>query len=402
MATIKLVLDTRRKKANKRYPLIFRITHRSKSCSINSGLDLALQDWSNKTNFINKKHPNYFKYKKIIDSKLEELETVIIELEDSPFHYSVTDIKAELNKLNNKHTFNSYAKLQVEKLKRANRHGNAISYQYALRSLENHYGVSIQFEQLNYSLLSEYEMRMKERGIKTNAIAAYMRALRAIFNKAIKEDLVAESLYPFNKYKIKHEKTAKRAITLDDIRKVYNLELEEGTAMWHARNYFMLTFSLIGINFTDLVQLTPDNFKHGRINYRRQKTKKLYDVKVTEQANQILNYYKGESDKYLLPIIPDNLSTKGDINRVTRDKLKQVNHRIKKIGVLLNFQSPLTTYVARHSWATACKRLGYSNELIAEALGHGYGNAITSIYLDAFDKESIDSMNQKLCDTVFK
>ncbi|MDB0011787.1 site-specific integrase [Crocinitomicaceae bacterium] len=402
MATIKLVLDTRRKKSNNRYPLVFRITHRSKTCTINAGLDLYKNDWSIKTNFISKRHSNYNKYKKIIDSKLEELEEVILELEDSPFHYSVADIKVELNKLNNIHTFNSYAKLQVDKLKRANRHGNAMSYQCAISSLENHYGLSIQFDQINYALLSEYDMRMRERGMKINAIAAYMRALRAIYNKAIKEDLVPESLYPFNKYKIKQEKTAKRAVSVDDISKVYNLKLEEGTAIWHARNYFMLTFSLIGINFTDLVQLTPDNIKNGRITYRRQKTKKLYDVKITHQANTILDYYKGKSEKYLLPILPIELSSEGDIKRVTKDKLKQINHRLKKIGKQLCFHNPLTTYVARHSWATSAKKHGYSNELIAEALGHGYGNIITSIYLDAFDKENIDEMNQYLCDAVMK
>lgn len=164
----------------------------------------------------------------------------------------------------------------------------------------------------------------------------------------------------------------------------------------------MLTFSLIGINFTDLVQLTPDNIKNGRVTYRRQKTKKLYDVKLTHQASTILDYYKGKSDKYLLPVLPADLASQAEIKKVTSDKLKQVNHKLKKIGKQLFFQNPLTTYVARHSWATSAKKHGYSNELIAEALGHGYGNIITSIYLDSFDKENIDEMNQRLCNTVMR
>lgn len=279
--------------------------------------------------------------------------------------------------------------------------GNAYSYKHALSSLSDNFGDNIMFTDITPKTLSNYEYKLQLKELKINSIAAYMRAIRAIYNKAIKQEVTDKANYPFDRYTIKHETTKKRAISVDDLRKIYKMQLDEHSIAWHCRNYFVLIFCLIGINFTDLSTLTSKNLVNGRIQYRRKKTKKLYNIKLTPIANEIIEFYKDSHSKYLLPILPENKLSIELQKKVIADKLKQCNKQLKKIGCLLGLPNPLTTYVSRHSWATTAKSIGISHEVIAECLGHSYGNRITGIYLDDFDKNHLDSANNQVIQHIF-
>jgi site-specific recombinase XerD len=154
---------------------------------------------------------------------------------------------------------------------------------------------------------------------------------------------------------------------------------------------------LIGLSFTDLAYLTKKNIQDGRVVYRRRKTHKNYSIKLYPKAAVILNELHQKGDKYLLPILPnevieDSLKAKQTIHQW----IKTTNKYLKRLGMEVGIEASLTTYVARHTFATTAKKLGYSNELIAEALGHEYGNKITNIYLDSFDKEVVDEMHRRV------
>jgi len=124
-----------------------------------------------------------------------------------------------------------------------------------------------------------------------------MRTLRAFYNKAIKHKVVDRSLYPFHDITLKAEKTKKRAIDKLLIKEIIDLDLTEHSTIWHVRNWFMLSFYLIGISIVDLALLTPSNIKNGRICYKRQKTGKLYDIKLLPQALAGLSYHGFATDK---------------------------------------------------------------------------------------------------------
>jgi integrase len=157
----------------------------------------------------------------------------------------------------------------------------------------------------------------------------------------------------------------------------------------------MLSFYLRGISFTDLAYLKHSNIIDGRIEYRRRKTHKNYSVKLFPEAESIINQMNVPGSDYLLPIIPigvteDSIRAK----RIIQQCIKTTNKYLKKLSAECGLLNSIQTYTSRHSFATIAKRMGYSNDLVAESLGHEFGNKITNIYLDTFDTDVLDSMHQ--------
>ena len=282
--------------------------------------------------------------------------------------------------------------------------GNALVYQTALNRFINYCGnKQISFKEVDYNLLNGFKQNLQLNGIKQNTISNYFRTLKAIYNKAIKAKIVERSLYPFYDISIRQEKTGNRAITIDQIKSVVSQELRINSSQWHARNYFMISFLLIGTSFTDLAYLKPENIIKGRIVFTRRKTHKRYSIKLLEETQKLFDHYKTSDSKYLIPIVISNLEEDNiKAKKLISQWIKTTNKYLKRIGTEIGLESHLTTYVARHTWATTAKRLGYSNELIAEAMGHEYGNRTTAIYLDSFDQDVIDDMNNRLIGHIFK
>jgi integrase/recombinase XerD len=252
------------------------------------------------------------------------------------------------------------------------------------------------FTDIDYTLLETFKTQLLKDGVKINTVSNYFRTIRAIYNRAIKGKLVDRVHYPFLDVSIKSERTQKRAIHMNDVARLQGLPLPLDSPAWHSRNYFLLSVSLIGMSFTDLVYLKPTNIQKGRLIFKRRKTHKEYNIKLTSIAKSIIGLYNGRSIKYLLPILPnavveDSLTA----HKLIKQFIKTTNKYLKRMAEELKTDT-ITTYVARHTWATTAKRLGYSNELIAEALGHEYGDKITNIYLDHFEASIIDEVNTKV------
>jgi len=189
---------------------------------------------------------------------------------------------------------------------------------------------------------------------------------------------VDRSRYPFLDITIKTERTAKRAISIADITKIAQQQLKPKSRHWHARNYFLLSFALIGASFTDLAYLTQTNVKKGRLIYKRRKTGKELSIKLHPFTQELFSNYIDCNSKYLLPVInpsiqEDSLKAK----RAISQWIKTTNKWLSKIVEECKIEDEVTTYVARHTWATSAKRLGFSIEVIAEAMGHEHGNKIT-------------------------
>jgi integrase len=151
----------------------------------------------------------------------------------------------------------------------------------------------------------------------------------------------------------------------------------------------------------DLALLKQNNLSNGRISYKRRKTGKWYDIKLVPQALAIINEYSNPDNAYLLPITKEKTDSEEEMVRGIRGKTKTINKCLSQISEKLNLEPKITTYTSRHSWATIAKKAGYSIEIIAEALGHEQGNAITNTYLDKFDVEVIDDVNKSVVSSVF-
>ncbi|WP_113661765.1 site-specific integrase [Pedobacter nanyangensis] len=401
MVQLKVILDTRRKKSDGTYPICFRITNIKKVNYISAGITVLLEHWDETRLSISKNHPNHKSLNLALSKKYYDIQREILKLEQEE-NFSIDKLK---NILNSKAdgpqkviTFNNYVKKLVDEMMALNQTGNALVYKHASTRFINFVGSSkIEFKQIDFNVLDAFRQRLLADKVKLNSISNYFRTIRAIYNKAIRAKIIDRSHYPFYDISIKTEKTANRAISKKDITKLEKLELSNGSKEWHARNCFLLCFYLIGISFTDLAYLTKDNINNGRIIYRRRKTHKLYSIRLFKKAEMILNLYANEDRKYLLPVLDNKiLEDTLESKKLISQWIKTTNEYLGRVAIKHMKSIKLTTYVARHTWATTAKKMGYSNELIAEALGHQHGNRITNIYLDVFDQEVVDGMHEKV------
>ncbi|MEZ5082464.1 MAG: tyrosine-type recombinase/integrase [Bacteroidales bacterium] len=230
-------------------------------------------------------------------------------------------------------------------------------------------------------------------GNTVNSLSVYMRTLRAIFNRAIKENVAKKDWYPFSNYSIRNTKTKKRAISKEDIQKIENYNPEEGSPRFHARNYFLFSFYMIGLNFADMAHIKPSNIINDRLEYSRKKTNKNYSLALFDKPQKILEYYsKGKKkDEYIFPII--NREDPEWIRKDIKNGLKKFNKYLRKIGEELEIEGEMSSYVARHSWETIGKFLNVPIQVISEGLGHD-SIQTTQIYLDSFDKNVIDDASR--------
>lgn len=398
MATLKLTLDNRRIYADGRSPLIIRLTANKKSTSVHLGIKILNKEWDAKKQRILKKHPNYQDLNLHLKNIVLDYEQKLIEIQASKPEASVKELKRALT---NSGTiddilFYDFGKEQTDKLRVQGRHGNAQSYSTAINSIINFRGKTLRLSDIDYAFVVEYDAHLSASGVSVNGAAAYMRALRALLNRAGKLEMYNMEKYPFRNFKIRSQKTVSRAVTIEAIKKINHIELEKDSKHFHAKNIFMLIFGLIGISFMDLILLKKNNIKNGRIVYKRRKTGKLYSIKLSPSIQNIFEYYKTPESSYLLPQFGLDGVPEAKVRHHVNLGLKSTNRYLKQLGYQLQLDIPLTTYVARYSWANIAKANGYSKDLIAEALGHNYGNAVTGIYLESYGNKTIDHANERL------
>lgn len=403
MVHYKLILNDKRESKEQVYSVVVRITFNKNNTTLSTGIRVQREHWDANTQKVLKAHPNFQVLNKTISEFYLKIQKVIHQLDENE-EFSFAALKERLDekvkpyKINTSITFNEYSTQIINQLFAFNKVGNALVYQTASNRLIGFAKErKLKFKEIDYTLLESFQRHLISKGVRQNSVSNYLRTIRAIYNRAIKAKIIDRSFYPFTEVPIKSERTAKRAILARDLANIYNLNLKDNSREWHARNYFFLSFSLIGVSFTDLAYLTTSNIVKGRIVYRRRKTRKEYSIKITALAQQIIDLYKERNEKYLLPVLPSSVIEDSLIaNQKIHQWIKTTNKWMKELAKKCEIPETLTTYVARHTWATTAKRLGYSNELIAEAMGHEYGNKITNIYLDNFEQTVIDEVNEKV------
>lgn len=398
MISYKVFLDIRRIKLSNKYPVVIRVTHDRRTTCFYTGISVIKTDWDANTGLISKINANYKDLNFLLTKKFLSIQKAVLTLENANnFTFEkLKELLSEKPQVKAPHlSFYLYSQNLINKMLELKQTGNALVYQTAVNRFVHFVGNNtFRFSDIDFNVLNDYRNQLSLDGAKPNTISNYFRTIRAIYNKAIKSGIVNRSLYPFYDISFKQERTAKRSIRTEDLKKLISLNLKLNSPEWHARNYFILSFSLIGMSFTDMAYLKPGNIINGRLIYKRRKTHKSYDIRITSQAKTILNQYNS-SKLYLLPVLYSHIEENSlKANSLISQWIKTTNKYLKRLGKECNLGKPLTTYVARHTWATISKRLGYSNELIAEALGHETGNRITNIYLDTFDQSEIDNLNE--------
>ncbi|MCX6191743.1 MAG: phage integrase SAM-like domain-containing protein [Flavobacteriia bacterium] len=397
MATLNLTLDTRRARKDGTYPLVFRVRVEDKFCDIGTGFKIYKEQFDLKTNSLVNDIESNILLDQLKTHYLKRLRTYTAE------NLGCNDLKSMkaylINKQPSEFTITEFWVNHIETLKTAGRYGGAKVYNTSLSVISQEIDLNIPFSKLNFKTIVDLESKLFQRGMSTNGIGVYMRSFRAICNKAIHYDIVGYEWYPFRKHKIRKEKTTPRIISVTEMTSYFNLDLEKKNPLYKTWLIGKLIFMLRGINIKDLMLLSHNNMKSGRIIYKRAKTGKLYSIEVLPAMQEIFNELN--SNCTLVGILSQSeIKNSAKLLEIIVQKRKVINAHLKKIGLLINSPEPLSTYVFRYSYANILKQQGYSKDLIAEALGHEYGNSVTGIYLEQFDNHVIDEMNLKVLNSI--
>lgn len=400
--SLSLSLDTRRKRKDNSFPIIIRLSHYQKTTSIATGQSVGLDYWDDSKKQVRKSYKGAISVSflnNLLNSKVAEAQDIINRL-----HYnkeldflSIKQLREKIAKKSKYDSFLEYGLSKAKEMRIAQRFGTARNYEGVLNILKVfNKGRDIKFNEFNYDLLKRFEQfHLSKPGNSQNGLASYMRTIKAIYNKAIKDGVAERETYPFHNYQIKTNPTEKRAIKVEYIKKILELDLSKEHELFHYRNFFLLSYFTLGMAFIDMAFLSKENIVDNRIKFQRKKTSKRYDIKITDQMMEILKYYISDKKKheFILPILKrDTLELQ---YKDAQWGLKNYNKGLKKIANLCSIEERLTSYVSRHSFATHALFKNIPLSAISAMLGHSKLTT-TQIYLKSLPSEVLDSYQEEL------
>lgn len=402
MASVRVILYIHKVLKDGSHPILVSVIKDRKRKTISIGYSASTHEWNEKQNLPNNKHTNQSELIKMIKRIKADLVKIDLRLENKGKYFTAEDIVKEFMHKTSDKTFNEYCSELILSFKEQGKNGNAMVYQSTLDSFKGFAKLkNYQLGEIDYNTVKGYQEYLSkkvniskdkktEKKLTANGISFYLRTLRAIINRAIKEGLIEESTYPFKNISIKSEKTRKRAVNKEVIKKVEELDVSYDKNLQFNKDLFMFSFYNRGMSFVDLAYLKVKNLENGRLNYTRHKTGQLFSIKITEKAQTIIDTYgkSKEVGDYLFPIICRRNNEYLDY----RNAMRFMNKELKKISSMLKLDVPLTSYVSRHSWATIAKKSGISTSVISEGLGHTT-EEITQVYLDSFENNILDDAN---------
>ena len=402
-ATVEVVCYKSKPLKDGTFPLMLRVTKDRKRKYVSLGLSLHEKFWDFEKSKPKRNCPNKEQIERLIAAKTAEYNDLIVEMTSQQREYTVETLVSHFhNQVRCATVVELYDKL-IDDMKRGGKLGNAGVYKYSRTSLLKFTGQRLQipFSDLDAVWLRRYENWLRTSGCGDTTISQLFRTLRSVFNKAVELQLVKRDYYPFDVYKVSKfdTRTKKRAITKEDVRKVIALDLSQGYPSERlARDIFVFSYFGAGINFADIALLKYGNVRDGRVQYVRKKTGKPINFLLTEEMRNIIVKYQrqGQTDEdYIFPILDRRVHrTEQQRYDRTHKVLTNTNRWLRKIGQRVGIEH-LTTYVARHTFATVLKRSGVNIAIISESLGHS-DLSTTQIYLDSFENSQIDAAMQNL------
>ena len=391
--TTKIILRTSKTLPDGNHPIVLRITEDGRVSEVSTKKSASIDQWDKKSQCVSTKSPNHKSINALLDNIKVKVTFYFANLGDdqTPKVSAIKDIVERLTGAVKKAPTKKLLEFfddEIERLKSMDRLGYASVHVMTKSRLSKYMnGVDLAFEDIDLNFIRKFEDWMIRREIAITTRSIDLRTFRTVWRNAIKEKHCKENHYPFKDFafsKYNNPKTKKRAISQEQFQRIANLVLDDDKLI-NSRNYFLFSYYCRGLNFTDLANLKWTNIIDGNICYVRAKTKEQFDFKLHPAALKILEYYKnleGNSDDgYIFPILYKRHATV----RSKRDRrmkiLKRVNKDLKVISEKAEIQKNLTTYVARHTYATTLKAKGLSIEEIGKTLGHD-STKTTEIYLD--------------------
>jgi integrase/recombinase XerD len=393
------IIDTRRAKATPNddankpkevfYPVKYRVTFMRKQVYYSSGIDLTLSEWEIMPDTRKK---GLIEQRELIQLGFDRIKNYIKDLIKGE-GFTIEALNKRLSR-GMKNSIITAFNNKIDSLTKAGRIGSSIMYGCTLKSIETYSKKDLKYSEITVDWLKGYEKYMIDLGRSYSTVGMYMRTLRAIINEGKSQGIISNAQYMFGegKYEIPTGVGRKMALTLSQIGEVlkYPLVIDKDRM---CRDLWFFSYLCNGINIADLLRLKYSNIHIGEIRFYRQKTIKTANIKkdiaaiLLPELRQIIDKWGNpdrKPDNYIFPFLQDAL-TPTEEKRIIQNVTRMINERMQRIGKALDYGN-ISTYTARHSFATVLKRSGANIAFISESLGHS-DLKTTENYLDSFEKE---------------
>lgn len=400
ITSVKLMLNKNRRLNNGSYPLVFQVIRNRRKKLLYTGYRVKEESFDESKGKIIDYTGSSFTATEIVKINRElrkmrnQIDTRIRQLERTREEFTVEDILGQniCGIRKSQYYLLQYINTQIERKQELKKVGMAAAYKSTCSSLAKFINrPDVRMSEIDLGFVRRYEDFLYSSGVATNTVSYYLRNLRSLYNQAVVDGYRPHGEYPFTNVQTRPAKTLKRALSRNDMRALADLQLESEPELEFARDLYLFSFYAQGMAFVDIVLLKKTNIYNGVLTYSRHKSKQLIRVAVTPQLQSLIDKYKTENE-YVFPIITDVYSSG---YRQYRRALGRINRHLKKIAVMVNIKVPLTTYTARHTWATLARDCGAPVSVISAGLGHT-SEEMTRIYLKEFDVSLLDEINSKV------
>lgn len=403
-ATISVICYKSKTLANGEHPLMLRIAQNGKSTYKSLKISVAAKHWDFERNVPKPNNPNKDLIQKIILKTKLDYQQKILEKKANSEEFTASSLINEQKEEIKAKTVEEFYLSLIEDLKQKGRIGNSYAYLNSYNTLRNFNKgkkLNYTFSHIDVSFCKRFEDWMRSKGNKDTTLSYQFRTLRATYNKAIEAKIVAREKNPFIEYKLSHfnTKTIKRALSKNDILRIINADCTSQSKLRQlTHDLFSFSYLCGGISFVDIANLTRQNIVEDRLIYQRQKTHGNINLLLSKEASTIIAKYSTyqQEAEYLFPILhcKRHITPMQKSNRVHKI-CHQVNTELRRFAQELGITAEVTTYVARHSFATILKKSGVNIGIISQALGH-QDIKTTQIYLSKFDNEQVDDAMKNL------
>ncbi len=374
--------------------IYYEVVHRGSRKRIRTRISCLNGEWDPERKVLIKKHGVKTDTRRLqMECDLEMLHAIVARLDRRIKEYTADDVRNEFLKMRKASNVVTFMKEEVSRMEKSGHMGTARTYRRTIDSFRGYmHSDDLTFSGITPILVDGYAAHLEGRGITRNTLSFYMRVLRAAYNKAARRGLVRQSL-PFNGVYTGVDKTDKRAIDFDTVMQLNRLELGGNADLAFARDLFMFSFLTRGMSFVDMACLKKEDVVNGEIRYKRKKTGQMLQIRINGSIGTIIRRYDRPRAQFVFPIVGP-----GDGKRAYRDcqtGLSLYNRRLKRLSAMLGLDRALTSYTARHSWATAAYRMGVPLQLISAGMGHTREET-TRIYLASLENWKIDNANDSI------
>ena len=402
-AQASLYLDKRRSKKDGTYPVKLYVWQISSKVGkyYSTGIGCSEKDFASawETKRPRKEYKELRLELNLVLRKAEESIDGIVPFSFESFERKVTTPKGEAQNV-----FWQFEQV-IANLTNAGRIGTAESNKYAHNAIREYCSSkSLQFASITPKWLQQFEDYMASRNRSMTTVGIYLRALRAIFNKAIEEGEITKDLYPFGKrkYVIPSGKRVKKALNKKQLSLLYYSQ-PSNEYQEKAKAFFFFSYSCNGMNMKDIALLRYDQLKEDSFTFYRAKTRRTTKENLTpitvylnEFSRSVISNYGNTDDNkgYVFPILSEG-DNPSDQQRKIQAFTRSVNQHLKKLAIQIGLPDGISTIWARHSFATGAVLQGHSMDFMREALGHT-DQKTTLNYFAGFESEAKKELAKNL------